>query len=339
MVMPLTVGTFCSGTDAPIHALRRAAIEHIHVFSAETSGAARRFIETNGPPPQLLLGDVRLVDIQTLPRVDLFVAGPPCQSFSTIPSSKTRAQMAERVSVFKACISYILAKGPRVGLVENVAVVRRMVLLSLGRSDPVLRRGASADSNTTWEERISPILRELSESYFIHTDVLSPHDFGCPQQRKRCYVVLRRKDSFADSFAFPEPVPLTTSVFDIVDVSDLREHFKLTENTKQVARRCLATLDNEDGAYVVSSKTVELRIKSGQPIRKEASVSDCIINSGRHLLLSKRNTRALSRNELLRLQGFENVITNSLTYIEVNALVGNAMNVTLLTHLFKTLFS
>ena len=45
----LTIGTDCSGMEAPIQALRRMGIVHTHEFSCDSSPQARRTIDTNFP--------------------------------------------------------------------------------------------------------------------------------------------------------------------------------------------------------------------------------------------------------------------------------------------------
>ena len=334
----------CSGMDAPVYALKKALPKHDidHVFSAEVDAAALRFLRNNHAPKHVY-GDITKLSMKALPHVDLFVAGPPCQSFSAITASTEKA-MRERVDVFAACLRYILLKQPKQAVIENVAIVRRLVQASLGQQDRRLfQREAKADSNPVWDERVTPLLKKIARRFHIFTQVLSPHECGCPQHRKRTYIVFRRKDLFDATFHFHFPPKQTTTttttttmtVFDIVDKNDKTEYYKLTENTKRVAERAIRGFCSGE-AFVVSAKTLELRAKHGQPPRRDPNVSDCVIACGRHILLDKGNVRALSIEELLALQGFEpqQVDVSGLSYTQMNKLVGNAMNVALLQRLF-----
>ena len=81
--VPLRIGTDCSGIEAPVMALRLLGIPHEHIFSAEIDSHARQSIRANYSPA-IEYDDIFQRDAKTIPDIDLYVCGFPCQSFSTV---------------------------------------------------------------------------------------------------------------------------------------------------------------------------------------------------------------------------------------------------------------
>ena len=78
--LPLGVGTDFSGM-APIQAIRNLAVSFSHAFSSEMDPAAQEFLLANFYPRELYR-DVRAPNNRVAALVDMYLAGPPCQSFS-----------------------------------------------------------------------------------------------------------------------------------------------------------------------------------------------------------------------------------------------------------------
>jgi site-specific DNA-cytosine methylase len=99
----LRVGTDCSGIEAPIQALRQLQIPFNHVFSSDIDKFVIQSIKANyhpgilygdpdGPYPN---GDITKRDVNTIPDIDLYIAGFPCQPFSTA-GSRTQVNKIEK---------------------------------------------------------------------------------------------------------------------------------------------------------------------------------------------------------------------------------------------------
>ena len=78
----ITIGPDCSGMEAPSHALRNLAMDVEHRFASEISENAMRTIKANSTPG-ITFGDLTERDNSTSPVCDLYVAGFPCQPFSS----------------------------------------------------------------------------------------------------------------------------------------------------------------------------------------------------------------------------------------------------------------
>ncbi|MDY4520705.1 MAG: DNA cytosine methyltransferase [Bacteroidales bacterium] len=73
------------------------------------------------------------------------------------------------------------------------------------------------DGGNTWKR----IETDLQANYYVKAEILSPHQFGIPQHRKRIYIVCRRKDlGSLDYFSFPQPTDQECDINSIIDPSD-----------------------------------------------------------------------------------------------------------------------
>ena len=95
----LVVGTDCSGLEAPIQALDNIGIVYQHAFSSDTDAECRKTISANFKPVQIY-NDVRTRDNNSAPDVDVYVAGFPCQPFSTAGKGEGFEDTQGRGSIF-----------------------------------------------------------------------------------------------------------------------------------------------------------------------------------------------------------------------------------------------
>ena len=79
----IRIGTDCSGLDTPVLALRALGIPHEHVFSCDSALHVRRHIEANSKQGLRIYKDVLKRNNAEVEDIDLYVAGFPCQPFST----------------------------------------------------------------------------------------------------------------------------------------------------------------------------------------------------------------------------------------------------------------
>jgi len=118
-------------------------------------------------------------------KVDLFVGGSPCQSFSLV--GKQRGLEDTRGTLFYEFARLVREVQPKVFIYENVKAV------------------LSNDNGKTWET-MKEVFDELN--YEWHDAVLNAKDYGIPQNRERLFVVGFRKDLKVKKFRFPKPIKL-----------------------------------------------------------------------------------------------------------------------------------
>ena len=83
----LKVGTDCSGMEAPVQACRNLKLFFKHVFSSDIDSHCRTTILSNFPGG-IIYDDLLSRDNRLTPKCDFYVAGFPCQPFSTAGERK-----------------------------------------------------------------------------------------------------------------------------------------------------------------------------------------------------------------------------------------------------------
>lgn len=125
-------------------------------------------------------------------KVDLFVGGSPCQSFSLV--GKQRGLDDTRGTLFYEFARLVSEIKPKVFIYENVKAV------------------LSNSNGKTWKT-MQRVFNELD--YDFSYKVLNAKDYGIPQNRERLFVVGFRKDISSNfRFEFPKPIGLETKMKD-----------------------------------------------------------------------------------------------------------------------------
>lgn len=167
------------------------------VFAAEWDPQLQHVYKQNfGMRPAGNINDVPLSDI---PDHDLLTAGFPCQPFSKAGEQRG-FECTEQGGLFFNVAKILKHKKPKYFILENV---------------PNLLKH---DQGETWR-KIQRVLGKTPQGlgYNIKAELLSPHDFGIPQIRKRVYIV----GSLAplESFVWPQTIGGVTSIETILDKS------------------------------------------------------------------------------------------------------------------------
>lgn len=162
--------------------------------------------------------DVKLLDGTDFKnKVDLFVGGSPCQSFSVIGS---RGGFEDaRGTLFYEYARLVNEIRPKVFIYENVYGV------------------LTHDKGNTWKV-MQNIFNKLG--YYYKWQILNARDYGIPQGRRRLYVVGFKSKKDYDNFEFPQPIPLKYTLQDF-----------LVDNTKH------GNFVNADGKIVITEKIGE----------------------------------------------------------------------------------
>ena len=127
-------------------------------------------------------------------KVDLFVGGSPCQSFSLV--GKQMGLSDTRGTLFYEYARLVSEIRPKCFIYENVRAL------------------LSNDGGRTWET-MSKVFTDLG--YDWKHQVLNAKDYGIPQNRERVFVVGFRKDlGVGNRFEFPKPKKLETTMQDFL---------------------------------------------------------------------------------------------------------------------------
>lgn len=162
--------------------------------------------------------DVKLLDgTDFKDKIDLFVGGSPCQSFS-IAGARGGFEDTRGTLFYEYC-RLVKEIQPKIFIYENVYGV------------------ITHDKGNTWK-----VMQNSFDTlgYYYKWQILNSKDYGIPQGRRRIYVVgFKDKESY-DKFEFPKPINLEYTMQDF-----------LVENVKY------GNLVNKNGKLVITERIGE----------------------------------------------------------------------------------
>lgn len=231
--------------------------------------------------------DVRFVDGKPYKgKLDLFVGGSPCQSFSTY--GRRKGLEDTRGTLFYDYARLVMEIQPKAFIFENVTGL------------------LNHDSGKTWM-----VIRETFESlnYDIYMKILDAKDYNLPQLRKRVFVVGIRRDIDCPAYSFPPPVPLTHKSTEYLDEYVPNEYylgekgFNFVTKVERSERRARVNQD------IIGCQTANQQFNWVGDFRVEKPqqrhLDDPRIYKG--LYNGEISVaRKMTPRELLRLMGFEN---------------------------------
>lgn len=319
---PLKVGTDCSGIDAPIHALDVLGIPITYEFASDIDKNAKESIMCNHSP-KMFFDDITSRNHRSLPKIDLYVAGFPCQAFSTLGKREGFMDTKDRGIVFFHCLETIKSTSPQVFILENV-------------------KGLTNHDNGKTFNTIITHLENLHD-YQVFYQMYNTVDYGIPQSRERIYIVgIRSGGSLKlnpTKFKHPSPIPLPITIRDIID-KNVRDpyYYELTDHKVQLLDDLVAsgTVDTLDNDWLVN-----LNVSTYKRCGARQDISPCILagegGNCTYYLTSER--RRLTEIEYLRLQGFPPSYKICVTRSKVYKQAGNAMSVNVIAFIIKSALS
>ena len=161
--MYTSYGSMFSGIDAPYHALNSFDLSVHYYFAIENDRKVIEILTRNAQPGLLLQNDVQDVNLDLLPRVDIFACSPPCQSFSSLGR---RDPNDARRELWRYGMRYVATKEPFYAIFENV--------VGFARSEfPAFKTA-------------------IPDGYHCFDRILDASDFGSLQHRERHFIILKR---------------------------------------------------------------------------------------------------------------------------------------------------
>lgn len=144
---------------------------------------------------QLVVEDIQQVKTEDIPNHDVLLAGFPCQAFSLAGYRKGFED--ERGNVFFQVARVLKDKRPEVVFLENV------------------KNLVGHDGGNTFR-----VILETLQTYGYHVKhkVMNATEYGnVPQNRERIYIVGFQDKEAYEKFTFPDPIPLTKKLVDVID--------------------------------------------------------------------------------------------------------------------------
>lgn len=176
--------------------------------------------------------DIREVRPEEIPDFDVCLAGFPCQSFSVAGNRQGFKDTKGRGTLFFEVARIIEAKKPKIVFLENV------------------KNLVTHDSGNT----LTVILETLAQlGYHTKYKVLNAMEYGnIPQNRERLYIVGFLDEEQYNKFTFPDALPLTTQLTDIIDFhTKLDDRYYYTPNKYKgdIYDKLVLAMDDDRAVY------------------------------------------------------------------------------------------
>lgn len=272
----------------------------------------------------LFFEDVTLLDgTDFKDKVDLFVGGSPCQSFSLI--GKKAGFNDTRGTLFYDYVRLVKEIQPKVFIYENVYGLTRH------------------DKGKTWDV-MQQVFTELGYTYKFQ--ILNAKHYGIPQGRRRIFVVGFKDASLAEKFNFPNEMPLNYTMQDFLEENTAIGSL-LSVNSK------LTKINEEKGIpdekYYLSEKLLAYCLSPGTknfmhtdakidlPVARAllSTMGNSHRSSINNYVTTNGRVRALTEREAHRLMGFPDsykiVVSKSQAYKQA----GNSIVVDVLIHIME----
>ena len=187
--------------------LRRLYVKNFPEMSGETESGISK-----------VEGDITKVPFEKIPSFDVLCGGFPCQPFSQAGKRQGFNDEKDRGNLFNYICEIARIHRPTYIFLENVSNLK------------------GHDDGNTWNviyHKLSDSFEDGGLNYEVSHEILSPHQFGIPQHRKRIYIVCKTRESGGlCSFSFPTPNNKTCDISPIINETET-SFIKIKSETRQ----------------------------------------------------------------------------------------------------------
>ncbi|MEJ8776739.1 DNA cytosine methyltransferase [Pseudogracilibacillus sp. ICA-222130] len=299
----------------------------------------------------LIEEDVRKIHEFEMPNTDIITAGWPCVAFSvagqrhgmnyqchdcehkhtvsydeyingaSCPECGGKTEVIDpRGTLFYDVIRFIRAKKPKAFFLENVKNLK------------------GHDDGRTFKV-IEEMLKD--SGYHFESRVLNTMEYGnIPQNRERIFIVGFRNKKALESFKWPEPIPLTNTIDDILDSHEKQEDRYYYTEDSQYYSQLVESMTKRDTVYQI--RRVYVR-------ENQSNVCPTLtanMGEGGHnvpLIIDDWGFRKLTPKETLRFQGFpvndDYRIPKGMANSHIYKQAGNAVSVPVIKRLATNLLT
>lgn len=272
----------------------------------------------------MFFNDVKLLDATDFEgKVDLFVGGSPCQSFSVIGAKGGFNDT--RGTLFYQYVRLVKEMQPKVFIYENVYGLTRH------------------DKGKTWSI-MQQVFEELGYSFKFK--ILDSRNYGIPQGRRRIFVVGFKDSEICDRFKFPEEIDLEYTMQDFLEENCAEGSLqsingKLTKiNDKKGVPEERYYLSEKLKAYCLSPGTknfMHADAKIDLPIARAllSTMGNSHRSSVNNYVTTNGRVRALTIREAHRLMGFPDSYKIVVSKAQAYRQAGNSIVVDVLMNIVK----
>ena len=278
------------------------------VFANDFEPKCAETYNLNFTKTPLTVGDITKISENDIPECDIVLGGFPCQAFSIAGHRQGFKDEKGRGNLFFNVARIIEAKQPKAFLLENV---KNLVTHDKGNTFKVIKE----------------TLEDLG--YSVKYKVLNSMEYGnVPQNRERIYIVGFKNADSCNRFEFPEPIPLTKTILDILE-DNVDQYYYY--NGKPLFDRIKNDITEKGKVYQWRRQYVRENKKGVCP------TLTANMGTGGHnvpIILDNNGIRKLTPRECFRLQGFPD--SYKLPNISKSALykqAGNSVSTTVIARI------
>ena len=300
---------------------KKEYVDQLYDQSKKTNFVKRSFLANYDILEDRFYQDIRLLDGNDFTgKVDLFVGGSPCQSFSIVGEQKGLND--ERGNLFFDFLRLVKTIQPKVFIYENV-------------------RGLyTHDNKRTWSI-IADRFNKL-QGYQISHKIINSLDFGIPQNRSRVFVVgVQSKNKYN----FPISFPLQFKMQDFLEETCKYGSFRYNKvDGSIVIEKQPGEVDDINvlspavKKYVLAWGTkgfyqkpeIDLPLLSTMGNKHRAGIDN-------YITVDENNIRMLTPREALRLMGFTDDFKIVVSRAQIYKQAGNSIVVDVLMHITREL--
>lgn len=297
----IRVASLFAGIGGICYGFKQAGAEI--VWANEIDKDACKTYRHNFGDSYLVEGDIKQINPNDIPDIDILNGGFPCQAFSIAGYQKGFDD--ERGNLFFEITRILKVKKPKAILLENVKNLE------------------SHDNGNTFKV-IKTELENLG--YHVHHKVLNTMKYGnIPQNRERIYIVGFLSQKAYDAFKFPDSIPLTTTIHDIINFDNKKPEKYYYNNCKHYPE-LVEAMTKQDTIYQWR------RVYCRENKSKVCPTLTANMGTGGHnvpLIKDNYDIRKLTPEECVAFQGFPkefqfpNDISNAAKYKQA----GNSVSV------------
>jgi len=260
-------------------------------------------------------GDIRKIDLDSIPNFDILTAGFPCQPFSVMGNQQGFAD--PRGTMYYEILRVIDKIKPQIVFLENV---KNLVQHDTGRT-------------------FITIYNTLAErGYGVKYSVQGAHTHAnIPQIRDRIFIAAFLDHEKLEKFSFPDEIPLTKKISDVINFNNTaNENFYYRESNKYYK-----TLNNR-----MTDKYAIYRIDDSGVAKRAWKICPTLkANMGTYpdrvpLIHDTSGIRKLTPSNCLALQGFpEEYLFPKIPVDEIYKQLGNTVCVPVIRRIARRLFA
>ena len=267
--------TDCSGIEMPLNAFKALGLKYNVVFSSDIDKNCKDYIIKNHKPNKFYdnIKQRKNKDYTNVP-IDFYVAGFPCQTFSSLGRNEG-FDNEKKGQIFFDVFNFIKTNRPKVFILENV---RHLTFHDKGNTFKVIQK----------------YLKKLKD-YDVKWKLLNTKDYGIPQTRTRIYIIGIKKSLIKKPFEFPKEYQIKKGAHALLSKSankTIKPRHK--EKLKQIFQKH-PQLRNKN--YIIN-----LNFSSMDWFRKgQEDLCPCLVTSCD--FYSTKDKRYITPYEALRFQG------------------------------------